>query len=71
MGNVLEPCKPYQNYHHQWTVKRKGPGSDGKSLPAASNGITSYTLTFYTGVLYTVTTPVYTVNNHMHTIATM
>ena len=41
MENVSEPCTPYQNHHHQLTVERKGAGSDGKSLPAAYNGMSN------------------------------
>ena len=41
MGKVLEPCTPYKNNHYQSTVERKGASSDGKSPPAASNGMSN------------------------------
>ena len=45
MGNVSEPCTPYQNHHHQLTME-KAAGSDGKSLPAASNGMSNIKYSF-------------------------
>ena len=42
MEKVSESCTPYQNHHHQLTVeKKRGAGSDGKSLPAAYNGMSN------------------------------
>ena len=42
-----EPCTPYQNHHHQLTVERKRAGSDGKSLLAASNGMSNINLLYH------------------------
>ena len=44
-----EPCTPYQNHHHQLTMEIKRAGSDGKSLPAVSNGMSNIKLTYNYG----------------------